>query len=377
MNKVQNDLCLEQFSEVFLRDTPLLDVRSPIEFNAGSFPAAYNLPILNDEQRHLVGTKYAEQGQAAAIDLGQQLATREIRAQRIESWSNYIVKHPQGYLFCFRGGLRSKTTQSWLAESGCNYPLVEGGYKAMRGFLLAQLERLCEKGNILLVSGATGVGKTELIKAQSSFIDLEGRANHRGSAFGRTFSDQPAQIAWENQIIIDWLKCEAQSGLPVLIEAESHLIGRIHLPQPLQDAMARAPILALETDWGERVERIYQDYVLYSLVHFKRHTQDPWQSLQTHIMECLQRIQKRLGGLRFKQLCQILPDAIAQLRDQNDPSGFYSVIDVLLRDYYDGLYLHHMEKSLHKVIFSGNMSEISAWLNDHADSNDELSQARK
>lgn len=356
------DLREEQFRAAFLRDTPLLDVRAPVEFNAGSFPAALNLPILDDEQRRLIGMEYAAHGQKMAIDLGLQLATPEVRRQRLESWSNHIAQYPQGYLLCFRGGLRSKTTQTWLAESGCSYGLVEGGYKAMRRFLLAELERLCDKGNILLLSGATGVGKTDLIKTYSSSIDLEGRANHRGSAFGKTFTDQPAQVAWENQIIIDWLKCEAQSDLPVLIEAESHLIGRIHLPQSLQGAMARAPILALKSEWAGRVERIFRDYVLYSLNYFQSVVNDPWPLLQTHIMDCLQRIQKRLGGLRYQQLCQILPNAIVQLRDQNDPSEFHRIIDLLLRGYYDGLYRHHMEKRQAKVVFSGDMQDMSAWL---------------
>ena len=227
----RDDLNAEHFRELFAKDVALMDVRAPVEFSEGAFPGAVNLPLLDDQQRHLIGIEYAEHGQPAAIELGLRLATPEIRALHMASWQQFIAENPHGYLYCFRGGLRSRTTQQWLADAGFHYPLIVGGYKALRRYLLEQLQRLCEQGNIILLSGETGVGKTELIQGWPSGVDIEGRANHRGSAFGQTFEPQPAQIDWENQIIIDWLRCEAQSDSPVLIEAESHLIGRIHLPQ--------------------------------------------------------------------------------------------------------------------------------------------------
>ncbi len=370
------DLSRDDFRDILLSDTPLLDVRAPVEFNAGAFPSAVNLPILDDQQRQEIGLEYKQQGQAKAIELGLQLATPEIRAQRINMWSDFVAQYPKGYLYCFRGGLRSRTTQAWLAEAGYDDPLVQGGYKAMRGFLLEQLERLCEKGNIILLAGATGVGKTELINAYSSAIDLECRAKHRGSAFGKTFADQPAQIDWENQIIIDWLRCEANSDLPVLIEAESHLIGRIHLPKVLQEAMARAPILTLQAGMAERTERLYHDYVVHSLVHYRSQAEaskenagleyEPWNALQNHILDCLQRIRKRLGGLRYQQLCKALPNAIEQLREQHDESEFHSIIRVLLDDYYDRLYRHHMQKNTPRAVYTGNMTQVNAWLANQA-----------
>ena len=266
-HRQRDDLTEPQFKTLFSSDIALMDVRAPIEFCAGSFPGATNRPLLDNQQRHVIGTEYAEHGQPAAIELGLRLATVDIRAHRLAYWKQFIAENPHGYLYCFRGGLRSQTTQKWLAEAGIDYPLIEGGYKALRHYLLEQLQRLCEQGNIILLSGATGVGKTELIDGRPSAIDLEGCANHRGSAFGKTFEPQPTQIDWENQIIIDWLRCEARSDLPVLVEAESHLIGRIHLPKVLQEAMARAPILLLQASTEDRAARLYQDYVEHSLEH--------------------------------------------------------------------------------------------------------------
>ena len=361
-NSKSDDLSAQHFGALFSKDVTLLDVRAPVEFSAGAFPGASNLPLLDDQQRHLIGTEYAAHGQPAAIKLGLKLATSEIRAQRINVWQQFIAENPHGYLYCFRGGLRSKTTQQWLADAGVHYPLIEGGYKALRRYLLAQLERLCEQGNIILLSGATGVGKTELIDSRPSAIDLEGRAKHRGSAFGKTFEPQPTQINWENQIITDWLRCEARSDAPVLIEAESHLIGRVHLPQVLQQAMARAPVLLLQEDIADRAARLYQDYVEHSLFHYRSATEDPCTALHDNVLDSLQRIKKRLGGLKFQQMSELLTSATNSLRDHNDSVGFYQLIERLLTNYYDALYEHYQTKCEPRLVLSGNWAEISDWL---------------
>src|SRR5690606_26775848 len=93
--------------------------------------------------------------------------------------------HPEGYLYCFRGGLRSQLVQQWLAQAGVEYPRVIGGYKAMRRFLLDGLDAAALECPPLLVAGLTGTGKTEVIAAVAQSLDLEGLAHHRGSSFGR------------------------------------------------------------------------------------------------------------------------------------------------------------------------------------------------
>ena len=130
----------ENHQQLFLQDTPIMDVRAPVEFDKGAFPTSQNIPLLNDQQREAVGTCYKQKGQDAAISLGLELAIPEIREQRLTQWQQFITAHPEGYLYCFRGGLRSRTTQSWLKEQGIDYPLITGGYKAMRTYLLQQLD---------------------------------------------------------------------------------------------------------------------------------------------------------------------------------------------------------------------------------------------
>ncbi|MCP4233635.1 MAG: tRNA 2-selenouridine(34) synthase MnmH, partial [Aestuariibacter sp.] len=197
----------DDYSNIFLNDIPLLDVRAPVEFCNGAFPKAVNAPLLDDEQREQIGIRYKDAGQEEAIRLGLKLATAEIRQQRLESWLKFCRSNQQGYLYCFRGGLRSRTTQQWMHEHGIDYPLIKGGYKAMRRFLLDELEHSAAQVPLVIVSGLTGCGKTRVLKQISRHIDFEGIANHRGSAFGRDSRDlQPGVIDWENQVSIEFLK---------------------------------------------------------------------------------------------------------------------------------------------------------------------------
>ena len=223
----------ENYLSLFLQDTPLMDVRSPLEHSKGTFPCATNQPLLDNEQRALVGTCYKKKGHDAAVKLGHELATDDIRRQRMSGWINFVENNPDGYLFCFRGGERSHITQSWLKDAGYHYPLVKGGYKAMRNFLLERLEHSIAECTIIVLSGKTGTGKTRLLNQLNGSIDLEGIANHRGSSFGRRIGGQPSQIDFENQLSIALLKhLHSNPGQPVILEDESKLIGPV---QPSSD----------------------------------------------------------------------------------------------------------------------------------------------
>ena len=171
----------DNYREIFLKNLPLLDSRAPVEFQQGAFPAARNLPLLDDEERQQVGICYKQSGQQAAIELGRTLVSGQLKQQRLAGWSQFARQNPNGYLYCFRGGLRSRTVQQWLAESGTHYPLVRGGYKAMRRFLLEELPGSLAAARIVLIAGKTGTGKTRVIDALSWAVDLEGLARHRGS----------------------------------------------------------------------------------------------------------------------------------------------------------------------------------------------------
>jgi len=237
------------FLNIFTGDTPLLDVRADVEFTKGAFPNSVNIPILDDEQRRLVGTCYKEQSAEAAYELGRDLMTPEIQAQRIHDWTKFAEANPNGYLYCFRGGSRSHIAQQELKKVGIDYPLVEGGYKAMRTFLIEDLETSIKELPLVMIGGRTGSGKTHLLKRLSRSVDLEALVNHKGSAFGRQVDEETTQINFENSLAIDFLQLRtAAPHETVYIEEEGSRIGRRTLPQTMYRAMVdRLPTIMLET----------------------------------------------------------------------------------------------------------------------------------
>ena len=194
------------YEKILLSGSALLDVRAPVEFEQGAFPTAANLPLLENDERHKVGICYQQHGQQKAVEFGHQLLSGQLKQQRIERWLKFAQQHGETYLYCFRGGLRSKISQQWLHEAGIDITRVSGGYKALRQFLIAQLENATTQFDFVLVGGLTGCRKTELIRHVCNGIDLEGAAHHRGSSFGAHAKPQNSQINFENRVAIDLLK---------------------------------------------------------------------------------------------------------------------------------------------------------------------------
>ncbi len=354
----------DQYRELFLNDIPMMDTRAPVEFKQGAFPCSENIPLLDDDQREAVGTCYKKQGQDAAIALGWQLATPSIRAQRISAWQTFIERHPEGYLYCFRGGLRSRLSQQLVGEAGFFYPLVKGGYKAMRRFLIDELDRHCaEAMPIILVGGRTGSGKTQVLKHLPHSIDLEGMANHRGSAFGRQLSPQPRQINFENDLSIAVMKQRHQHKLPIFLEDEGRMIGGVNLPMNLFELMKHAPLAVLETPMAERIDIVLADYITEAYPQYLAlfGEQRGAEQFREQILGNLGRIRKRLGGERFKQLQSEFGDALDQLEEHNDPGGFRAGIKLLLTDYYDPMYDYQQSQRQGRVVFKGGQEELKHW----------------
>lgn len=149
----------QDYRALLIADTPIIDVRAPIEFEHGAMPAAINLPLMNNDERAAVGTCYKQQGSDAALALGHKLVAGEIRQQRMDAWRAACLQNPQGILCCARGGQRSHIVQSWLHAAGIDYPLVEGGYKALRQTAIQATIELAQKP-IVLIGGCTGSGKS-------------------------------------------------------------------------------------------------------------------------------------------------------------------------------------------------------------------------
>ncbi|PID45858.1 MAG: tRNA 2-selenouridine(34) synthase MnmH [Proteobacteria bacterium] len=354
--------CTESdFARLFLDDIPMIDLRAPVEFAQGSFANACNLPLMSNEERAAVGTCYKAQGQASAIELGHQLVSGEIKAARLAAWKAFVNQHPEGVLFCFRGGLRSRTTQQWIMDDcGVDYPRVAGGYKALRRFLIESTERISSEMNIVVLSGRSGTGKTRLLKKLGNSIDLEGLANHRGSAFGNTTTPQPTQINFENNLAVALLKVEAAGHRTLVLEDEGRNIGSLHLPQVLHQNMSVSPIVNLEVADEERIDITVQEYAcdIHEAYCQQFGTVVGLQKLEAHLLASLAKLQKRLGGERFQRLAMQMQAAIKQLAADQGYSGFRRVFGELLLNYYDPMYDYQISRKRARIAFHGSREEV-------------------
>ena len=348
------------YRALFLNDAPLMDVRAPAEFSQGAFPNASSLPLLSDDERAQVGICYKQRGQAAAIELGHTLVSGAARRARLAQWLAFARRHPDGYLYCFRGGLRSRTVQQWLREAGTDYPLIEGGYKAMRRFLLEELERSVLRAALVLVSGRTGTGKTRVIARLARSVDLERLARHRGSSFGQ--QPQPAQIDFENGISIALMKLLACGDGPLYVEDEGRLIGRLYLPEVLRRQMQIAPMLVVEQSLAQRVDVVIDDYIidlgrrytaLYGAAGPQRHAQK--------MLEDLARIRKRLGGERYREVGAAMASAFEEQRRSGSLAGHRQWVAALLRQYYDPMYDYQLSRRGGMCLFRGDRDAVVAW----------------
>ena len=350
------------YRELFLTDAPMMDMRAPAEFMHGAFPSAHSLPLMTDEERALVGICYKQHGQDAAIELGHQLVAGELKAERLARWSEFARRHPDGYLYCFRGGLRSQTVRQWLRDEGIDYPLVLGGYKAMRRFLLEELERSLARADIILVSGKTGTGKTRVISALARSVDLEGLANHRGSTFGQLPEPQPSQIDFENALSIALLKLLAGKQARVFLEDEGRLIGRLYLPESLRERMAGSPMVVVEQSVSERVDVIVEDYVLDLGRRFQALYGEQGPALHGQkLQQDLGRIRKRLGGERHQQVSDTMTAAFAAQGGSGDLALHREWIATLLEQYYDPMYEYQLAQREGEVLFRGSRDAVIDW----------------
>ncbi len=350
---------ITDIASVFLDQRPMLDVRAPVEFAQGAFPTAENRPLLTDEERHQVGIRYKQAGQEAAIALGYELVDENEKARRIAQWQAFAEAHPDGLLYCFRGGLRSRLTQQMLYEqAGIRYPRVAGGYKAMRRFLLETLENRSVDAPLILLGGRTGVGKTPFLFRFERHLDLEGRARHKGSAFGREPEPQPMPIDFENQLAIDLLRLRHRAAdEPILVEDEGKMVGARQVPPTLFERMRRSPLVVIERPLDERVEQSLKDYIIDLEAGYRRvlatDAIGASARVRDHILGAIDRVAKRLGGVRHARVRGMAIEALDAWYGQDDVQGLRDLIRVMLVEYYDPMYDYQLAGKRDRIVFSG------------------------
>lgn len=288
---------------------PLLDVRTPGEFQQGHIPGARNCPLFNDAERAVVGTLYKQSGRQAAVRQGLELVGPRMAALADHLLAARALEpdHPLR-LHCWRGGLRSNSV-AWLAAT-LDLPVLvlEGGYKAYRRWVLDRMEH---PWPLRLLGGRTGTGKTVLLQALArqgvAVVDLEGLAHHRGSSFGGLgLPDQPSSEQFENRLAAA-LELHRDAG-EIWLEAESAQVGRCRIPAGLWRQMRTAPVLEVRRPLQERLRHLVEIYG----------PQDP-----AALIDATLRIQKRLGPQRTTAAVEAIGrgemgEACAQMLDYYD-----------------------------------------------------------
>ena len=245
----------------------VIDARSPAEFTEDHLPGAVNWPVLDNDERREVGTEYV---QVSAFD------ARKIGAARVASRIGELLQahvHDkprdwQPLVYCWRGGKRSGTLAWFLDQIGFRTTLMQGGYKAFREQVRAQLDSLPLSLNCVVIAGRTGSGKTRLLQALAAqgaqVLDLEALANHRGSVLGGLpVEQQPSQKAFETEL---WHTLTSfDPARPVYVESESRKIGRLQVPTALLARMrsdGRLVMLTMPDD--ARVQLLVEEYGFFA-----------------------------------------------------------------------------------------------------------------
>ena len=298
----------------FADQYPVIDVRSPGEFNHAQIPGAYSLPLFTDEERKIVGTNYKQQSREAAIKIGLDFFGVKMKkmVEEAESLNRKTV-----LVHCWRGGMRSGAV-AWLLDMyGFKVYTLAGGYKAFRNWVLKQFDK---EYSLKILGGYTGSGKTivlrELKQRGHPVIDLENLANHKGSAFGAIGEKpQPSQEMFGNLLATELFK-KTSAAADTWLEDESQRIGRVIIPNSFWEKMRNSPVFFLDIPFEQRLT-----YLVNTYGNFEKEK----------LVESIGRIQKRLGGLETKT-------AINFLAENNTRECF----SILLK-YYDKLY----NKGLH------------------------------
>lgn len=344
----------EEFNLKLLQGFQVIDVRAPIEFAQGALPNSVNIPLLDDQERALVGTCYKKSGREKALELGHQIVSGVNKAEKLQKWKSFYENHSHSVLTCFRGGLRSQSVQIFLAEVGIEIPRIEYGYKEIRQFYLHEIEAYCKNDQLKILTGSTGSGKTKLLKRVREFypvIDLEELAQHRGSAFGAMKNPQPAQASFENYLAYEILRHKSQNPkAAILFEDESRLIGSLHLPEVFFNKLRATSVIKINVDLAERIENIFEDYIYPEATIFDKY------------LNAILKIEKKLGGLRAQELRNDLNFSKTQFVEEGLLVSNKTWIEKLLVWYYDPMYAYSLAQRNPKIEFQGQTKDVIEYL---------------
>jgi tRNA 2-selenouridine synthase len=318
--------CAEALARLDAFDA-VIDVRSPSEFADDRIPGAINCPVLDDDERCRVGTQYAQESAFAARRQGAALVARNI-ARHLEVSFASMPRQWRPLVYCWRGGQRSAAMAHVLGSVGWPVRRLDGGYRAFRRQVLADLAELPRRFRLRIVCGPTGSGKSRLLRhlAQrgAQVLDLEWLARHRGSVLGALpASPQPSQKHFETQLWSSLRSFDPQQ--PVFVESESRRVGRLRLPDALLEHMRAAECVELRLPGEARVRLLRDEYA-----HFEADSA----SLQQQL-ECLLPLHGRERVETWKRLAS--------------EARWEEMVARLLAEHYDPAYQRSISRNFRRA----------------------------
>lgn len=296
-------------AEEFLKQAQYLsviDVRSPAEWEQGHIPGSVNIPLFSNEERAKVGKRYKQAGKEFAVEMGLEIVGPKMLdfVRKVKK----VAKDNQVLVHCWRGGMRSGS-MAWLFETaGLQASTLIGGYKGYRHYIRGQFG---QAANIIVLGGHTGSGKTDILKViektGEQFLDIEGIANHKGSAFG-TIGQLPqlTNEHFENKLAEAWLGFDKTKR--IWVEDESRTLGVNNIPDPLFKQMRTAELWRVIIPKQDRIKRLVKEYAFID---------------KGMLEEAIHKIEHKLGGLRTKQ-------CLEAIKEEN-----YALVADITLDYYD------------------------------------------
>lgn len=314
---------------------PIIDVRTPAEFNDGHITGAINIPIFSNEERAVVGTKYKQESRDTAI-----AKALEYIAEKTDHYLDELQKlvpSQEICIYCWRGGFRSTGMGHIFQTIGKKVYRLQGGYKSYRNFVLDSFKT---KYKLIVIGGMTGSGKTEILeeigRTNEQILDLEGIANHKGSAFGALGQDdQPTTQQFENDLTAQLNRFDIEKN--IWLEDESRMIGRVKIPDELFKQIRNSSVIKIEVSKDNRINRLINDYANFS---------------KTDLIKSINNISRRLGGLNTKLAIEAI-----------EAKDYYKATDIIL-DYYDKTYTYGLSKRKGQTVIplklDGNNVKINA-----------------
>jgi tRNA 2-selenouridine synthase len=291
-----------------------IDTRSPKEFAEDHIPHAVNIPILSNEERAVVGTLYKQVSQDKGLEVGM-----EFYRKNTPSILAAVEQHKTKTLliYCWRGGLRSKTIAELFASLGYAVFQVQGGYKSYREYVRKRLSNYTLHSRLIVLYGLTGTGKTELLQHFSHSIDLEALAGHRGSVYGGIGLQQHSQKKFENLLLQRLEALHMQKY--IIVEGESKRIGDVFIPEFFFSAMEQGIKILVQRSFDKRIA-----YSTATYCNTEEKTKE--------FLAITHNLRKNISNATKQTIITAL-----------EKKDVHTALSVLFKEYYDPLYSHYLD----------------------------------